>query len=101
MGIFDHSPVQGPRREHLNIPVTGELAHLDSHGNLLGTIQLPDDPDPTDRGFYYPYGFDIAPDGSFWVAQPNSANVVHVDPSGKLIARYPVGITPTMVAFYR
>jgi hypothetical protein len=64
---------------------------------LLGTIKLPDD--PANQGLPYPYGFDIAPDGSFWVAQPNSGNVVHVDPSGHLIASYPVGFNPEWVAF--
>ncbi len=76
--------------------VSGELVHLDLAGNVLGTVKLPDD--PADSGFYYPYGFDIASDGSFWVAQPNSGNVVHVTPTGGLIASYPVSPDPEMVA---
>jgi hypothetical protein len=66
----------------------GEFLHFDLSGNLLGIIHLPNDPG---FGFYYPFGFAVAPDGTFWVPQPNSGHVVHVDASGNLIRSYFVG----------
>ena len=30
-------------------------------------------------GCYYPYGFSIASDGTFWIPQPNSENIIHLD----------------------
>jgi sugar lactone lactonase YvrE len=69
----------------------GELLKFSPGGALLATIKLP----PDSAGFfYYPFGFAVAADGSFWVAQPNSANVVHVDPSGNLLRTYAVGGNP-------
>ena len=45
----------------------------------MATITLPDD--PAENFLYYPYGFAIAPDGTFWIPQPNSDNIVHLDAS--------------------
>ena len=46
-------------------------------------------------------GFDVAPDGTFWVTQPNSGNIVHIDPMGKVIATYALnaGAIPIDAAF--
>ncbi len=38
--------------------------------------------------YYYPYGFSIASDGSFWIPQPNSGNIIHLDSSYNEIASY-------------
>ena len=56
--------------------VSGELLKFDLNGNSLGAVMLPDD--LAENFFYYPYGFSVAADGTFWVAQPNSGNVAHV-----------------------
>ena len=70
----------------------GELLEFDPlTGQQVAIISLPDD--PADNFFYYPYGFAIAPDGTFWIAQPNSQNIIHVDASGNLIASYSAGGT--------
>ena len=37
---------------------------------------------------YYPYGFSIASDGSFWIPQPNSQNIIHLDSNYNEIASY-------------
>src|SRR5947209_3458922 len=73
----------------------GELLHFDLNGNLLGTIHLPND---SSGFFFYPFGFTVAPDGTFWVPQPNSGNVAHVDASGNLIRSYFVGGDPADAA---
>jgi hypothetical protein len=70
----------------------GELVHFDSSGNLLGTIHLPND--FFGSGLVYPYGFDVAPDGTIWVPQPNSGNLIHTDSAGNLIRSYFVGGNP-------
>src|SRR5262249_22304072 len=55
--------------------------------------------DPNQGGFfYYPFGFSVASDGTLWVAQPNTGNVVHVGATGSLIQSYPVGGTPEWTA---
>jgi hypothetical protein len=69
----------------------GELLHFDLGGNLLATIHLPNE--PFGIGFFYPFGFDVAPDGTFWVPQPNSGNVIHTDASGNLIRSYSLGLS--------
>jgi sugar lactone lactonase YvrE len=66
----------------------GKILHLDVSGNLLDTIRLPDD---YGYGFYYPFGFDVAPDGTLWVPKPNSAHVIHIDRSGNVLRDYGVG----------
>jgi hypothetical protein len=69
---------------------TGFLAHYSLSGQFLGEVNL-----PTDGGFasfYYPFGFDVAADGTIWVAQPNTGNVIHVDASGNLLASYSTGL---------
>jgi YVTN family beta-propeller protein len=43
-------------------------------------------------------GFAIAPDGSFWVSQTNSGNIIHLDENGNLVASYFVGGAPAGVA---
>ncbi len=72
--------------------VTGELLKFDLDGNFLGNIVLPDD--PTNIGYLYPFGFDVATDGSVWVPQLNSGDLVHVGPTGDLLASYPLGLQP-------
>jgi sugar lactone lactonase YvrE len=69
----------------------GEILKFSIGGVLLATIKLPPD---ASGGFYYPFGFSIAPDGTFWVAQPNSGSVVHADAAGNLIQSYSVGGNP-------
>src|SRR5262249_53509132 len=64
--------------------ISGEIVHLDLQGNTLGTIPLPDNL-PGNENLHYPFGFDIAPDGSFWVAQESAGQVIHVDPAGHLL----------------
>ena len=67
--------------------VSGELLEFNPiTGQEVATITLPDD--QADSGFYYPYGFSIGSDGSFWLPQPNSGNIIHLDPSGNEIASY-------------
>ena len=41
--------------------------------------------------YYYPYGFSIASDGSFWIPQPNSGNIIHLDASYNEIGSYSAG----------
>ena len=65
--------------------VEGEIAKFDLAGNYLGSVPLPDD---SNFGYLYPYGFDVAPDGSLWVPQLNSGNLVHVDAAGNLLGSY-------------
>ncbi|HRI16744.1 MAG TPA: hypothetical protein PLX89_27445, partial [Verrucomicrobiota bacterium] len=72
--------------------VMGEILKFDLAGNFLGSIALPDD--PAERFYFYPFGFDVAADGTLWVPQLNSGNVIHVDSTGGLIASYPVGLQP-------
>jgi sugar lactone lactonase YvrE len=76
---------------------SGELVHLDLQGNTLGTIPLPDNL-PGNENIPYPFGFDIARDGSFWVAQESAGQVIHVDPAGNLLASFPVATNPLLVA---
>jgi streptogramin lyase len=77
--------------------ISGELVHLDLQGNTLGTIPLPDNL-PGNENVPYPFGFDIARDGSFWVAQESAGQVIHVDPAGQLLASFPVASNPMLVA---
>jgi hypothetical protein len=76
-------------------PANGEILRFDTSGNLLATIHL-----PPDGGYYYyyPFGFDVAADGSLWVPQPNTGKVVHTDVSGNLLASYSVGGVPEAAA---
>jgi protocatechuate 3,4-dioxygenase beta subunit/glutamine cyclotransferase len=67
--------------------VSGELLEFNPlTGQLVATITLPND--PADNFYYYPYGFSIGSDGSFWVPQPNSGNIIHLDASGNELASY-------------
>ncbi len=72
--------------------VEGELLKFDTAGNFLGNVVLPDD--PVNIGYFYPFGFDVATDGTFWVPQLNSGDLVHVGPGGNLLASYPLGLQP-------
>ncbi len=74
--------------------VNGELLEFNPiTGQQVATITLP--VDNSNYYWYYPYGFSIAPDGSFWIAQPNSENIIHLDPSYNEIGSYSTaGITP-------
>ena len=70
----------------------GELLKIDPlTGQQVGVISLP--ADPAANFWYYPYGFAAAPDGTFWIAQPNSQNIIHVDGTGSLIQSYSVSGT--------
>jgi len=74
---------------------TGALEKFDMAGNLVATINLPTDFSQSGSSYYYyPYQFGAAPDGSFWVPQPNSGNVIHIDSSGNELASYYVGGVP-------
>ena len=75
--------------------VTGELLEIDpTTGKLIGTASLPPDNwvngNPSSSS-YYPASFAPASDGTFWVSQPNSNNIIHVSGSGQLLATYPTG----------
>ena len=71
--------------------VSGALLKFDpATGAYLGAIQLPDD--PANNFYYYPYGFAIAADGTFWIPQPNSGNIIHVDAAGNLLASFATGL---------
>ncbi len=72
--------------------VSGELLKFDLAGDLLATIAIPDD--PAENFYYYPFGFGIAPDNTFWIPQPNSGNIIHVDASGNELASFFVGGNP-------
>jgi hypothetical protein len=70
----------------------GEILKFSPAGALVATIHLPNDTPAV--GFYYPYGFAVtgtAANVSFWVPQPNSGNIIHVDASGNLIQKYSTG----------
>ena len=75
----------------------GELVHLDTSGNLLGIIPLPNEPS-NPNGYYYPKNFRVAPDGTFWVSQLGFGTVIHVDGKGNLIRSYSVGGFPDEIA---
>ncbi len=75
----------------------GEILKFSPNGTLLATIHLPNDPNQGNF-LYYPFGFSLASDGSFWVAQPNTGNVVHLGTSGNLIKSYSVGGNPEWTA---
>ena len=68
--------------------VKGELAKFDLDGNYLGSVILPDD---TNIGYLYPFGFDVATDGSLWVPQLNSGDLIHVGPAGERLAQLSAG----------
>jgi hypothetical protein len=72
--------------------VKGEILKFDLDGKFLGSLILPDD--PVNIGYLYPFGFDVAPDGSLWVPQLNSGDLVHVGPAGDLLNTYPLGLQP-------
>jgi hypothetical protein len=76
--------------------VKGAILKFDLNGKLLANIPVPDD--PANIGYLYPFGFDVAPDGTLWVAQLNAGNVVHLDATGNLIASYGVGLQPQDVS---
>jgi methionine-rich copper-binding protein CopC len=73
--------------------VSGELVKIDPvTGAVLGTIPLPDDTISNNQpSQFYPFGFSIAPDGTFWIAQSNSDNIIHVDSSGNVLATFSTG----------
>src|SRR5262249_38961575 len=55
-------------------------------------------PDDSDIGFLYPFGFDVASDGTIWVPQLNSGNVLHVSATGAELGSFFVRGTPNDVA---
>ncbi len=74
--------------------VDGELLEFNPiTGQQVATITLP--VDNAEQYYYYPYGFSIASDGTFWISQPNSENIIHLDASYNEIASYSTaGIVP-------
>ena len=72
----------------------GELLEFNPvSGQLVATIPLPAD----NANFYYDYpdGFSIDSSGDFWIAQPNSQNIIELDPNGNEIVSYSTAsITP-------
>jgi streptogramin lyase len=75
----------------------GEIVEMTQSGTLVTTITLPNDPNQGGF-FFYPFGFSVASDGTLWVAQPNTGNVVHLDASGNLIRSYSTGGNPEWTA---
>ena len=73
---------------------SGELLEFNpTTGQQVATIAIPND--PAYQGYFYPYGFSIAADGTFWIAQPNSQNIIHLDASYNELASYSTaGVTP-------
>jgi YVTN family beta-propeller protein len=67
------------------------ITKYQADGTLLETINIPISPTVSD-GFVIPF------DGSFWVSQSNSGNMLPIDASGNLLQTYFVGGTPTEVA---
>ncbi len=55
----------------------------------MATIPLP--ADNSNYYYYYPYGFSIDSSGNFWLPQPNSGNIIELDPSYNEIASYSTG----------
>jgi sugar lactone lactonase YvrE len=75
----------------------GEIVEMTQTGTVVATINLP--ADPNQGGFFfYPFGFAVATDGTLWVAQPNTGNVVHLNATGSLIKSYAVGGNPEWAA---
>jgi hypothetical protein len=72
-------------------PTTGELVHFGLDGTFLGTIALPSD---SPGSFLFPFGFDVAPDGTLWLPQRNSGMLLHLDASGHSLGSYTVGGNP-------
>ena len=74
--------------------VDGELLEFNPlTGALVNTITMP--VDNSNYYWYYPYGFSIDSSGDFWISQPNSQNIIELDPSYSEIASYSTaGITP-------
>jgi streptogramin lyase len=79
----------------------GQLIEFDANGVIVGVVPLPPDTLPAlgDPAFFFDFGFDVAPDGTFWVARQNSNTVVHVDLMGNVIETYNVAARPVDVAF--
>ena len=72
--------------------VDGALLEFDpTTGQQVATIPLPSD--PANDGYFYPYGFGIAPDGSFWIPQPNSSNILHLDAGYSVLSSYSTGVS--------
>jgi methionine-rich copper-binding protein CopC/protocatechuate 3,4-dioxygenase beta subunit len=77
--------------------VNGDLLEFDPvTGAQVATITLP--VDNSNYFWYYPYGFQIASDGTFWITQPNSQNIIHLDANYNEVASYSVsGMVPESV----
>ncbi len=90
VGLTTSNPFVVPTQE-----ITGELLELDPvTGKLLNTINLPADPwinGNPNFYYFYPFAFDAATDGTFWISQPDSNNIIHVDGSGNVLASYSTG----------
>jgi hypothetical protein len=68
---------------------TGELIHYSDSGVQLGVIPLPNS---VGTYYFYPFNFDVAADGTFWVPDANSYNIYHIDASGNMLQNYYTGI---------
>ena len=66
------------------------ITKYQADGTLVATINLPNSTTSD--------GFAIAPDGTFWVSQTNSGNMLHIDANGNFLQTYFVGGTPAGVA---
>jgi subtilisin family serine protease len=73
----------------------GVILHFDMKGDLLNTITPPND---SPFGFFYPFGFAVAADGTLWLTQPNNGNIIHIDPSGNVLATFSGLGNPEMLA---
>ena len=77
--------------------IDGGLVEFAADGTFLGFMALPDDIGIA--SLLYPVGFEILADGSLLVPMPNSALILHLDPSGAVIGQRNVaGSAPTDVA---
>lgn len=61
----------------------GQLIEFTPAGAYVRTINLPNDADGS--GVFYPLGFDVALDGTFYVAATNLSRVYQVDSNGNLL----------------
>ena len=71
-----------------------------SNGNAAADFPFSYPDSVTPNSFFFAFGFDVAPDGTIWLAMPNSNRVAHVDEMGKLIEIFEVMNTPDEVAFH-
>lgn len=54
-----------------------------------GAVQTPPKYDHDTSGFPLPYGIDIAPDGTVWVARLNAGDIARIDPASGVVTMIP------------